>query len=216
MKKSDDFSNVVLVLAPTGKDGALAVATLQQAQIAAAPCADLAEVAARCGESTDALLLAQESLVASDLPVLLDILTHQPNWSDIPVIVLTSSGGTDAVSLRALEIFGPSANVTLLERPFRVITLLSTIRVALRARRRQREVRDLLAQREQVLSSISDAFSALDSEWRYIYLNERVTEHAGLKREEMIGRKIWDLFPQLVGERIPSALPARAGGEAAG
>ncbi len=199
MKKSDDFSNVVLVLAPTGKDGALAVATLQQAQIAAAPCADLAEVAARCGESTDALLLAQESLVASDLPILLDILTHQPNWSDIPVIVLTSSGGTDAVSLRALEIFGPSANVTLLERPFRVITLLSTIRVALRARRRQREVRDLLAQREMVLSSISDAFSALDSEWRYIYLNERVAEHSGLSREEMIGRKIWDLFPQLVG-----------------
>ena len=50
-----------------------------------------------------------------------------------------------------------------------------------------------------MLSSISDAFSALDSEWRYTYLNDRVAEHAGLEREEMIGRKIWDLFPQLVG-----------------
>ncbi|MEO8045405.1 MAG: ATP-binding protein [Spartobacteria bacterium] len=199
MKKNDDLSSVVLVLAPTGKDGALAVATLRQAEIAAEACANAAEIAARCGESTDALLLAQEALVASELPILLDVLSRQPAWSDIPVIILTSSGGSDAVSLRALDIFGPSANVALMERPFRVITLLSTARVALRARRRQREVRDLLAQREQVLNSISDAFSALDSEWRYTYLNERVTEHAGLKREEMIGRKIWDLFPQLIG-----------------
>ncbi len=199
MKRSDDFANAVLVLAPTGKDGALAVATLRQAGIAADVCASVAEVAGRCDESTDALLLAQEALVASELPLLLEVLARQPAWSDIPVIVLTSGGGSDAVSLRALEIFGPSANVVLLERPFRVITLLSTAQVALRARRRQREVRDLLAQREQVLSSISDAFSALDSEWRYTYLNARVAEHAGLKREEMIGQKIWDLFPQLVG-----------------
>ncbi len=198
MKKSGD-PNVVLILAPTGKDSALAVATLEQSEIAAAACADLPELAARFGESTNAILVAQESLVTSDLPVLLDLLSHQPAWSDIPVIILTSSGGTGAVSLRALEIFGPSANVTLLERPFRVVTFLSTIRVALRARRRQREVRDLLAQREMVLSSISDAFSALDSEWRYIYLNERVAEHSRLTREEMIGRKIWDIFPQLVG-----------------
>lgn len=199
MKSDDDFEGAVLVLAPTGKDGALAVATLGQAEIRAKACADLQELAARCGEATDALLIAQEALVTSDLPILLETLARQPAWSDIPLIILTSSGGNDEISLRALEIFGPSANVTLLERPFRVVTLLSTVRVALRARRRQREVRDLLAQRDMVLNSISDAFSALDSEWRYIYLNERVAEQSGMTREQLIGRKIWDVFPQLVG-----------------
>ncbi|HEX4665824.1 MAG TPA: ATP-binding protein [Chthoniobacterales bacterium] len=199
MKSDDDFEGAVLVLAPTGKDSGLAVATLGQAEIRAKACADLQELAARCGEATDALLIAQEALVTSELPILLDALARQPAWSDIPLIILTSSGGSDEISLRALEIFGPSANVTLLERPFRVVTLLSTVRVALRARRRQREVRDLLAQRDMVLSSISDAFSALDSEWRYIYLNDRVAEHSGMAREELIGRKIWDVFPQLVG-----------------
>ncbi|HEY3662990.1 MAG TPA: ATP-binding protein [Chthoniobacterales bacterium] len=202
MKRNNDFRDVVLVLAPTGKDGALAVSTLRDAEIAAQVCASLRELATRCDESTDALLVAQEALVASELPILLDVLSRQPTWSDIPVIVLTSGGGSDAVSLRALEIFGPSANVTLLERPFRVVTLLSTVRVALRARRRQREVRDLLAQREMVLSSISDAFSALDSQWRYIYLNDRVAEHAGLKREEILGHSIWELFPQVVGSEF--------------
>ena len=114
MQRNDDVRNVVLVLAPTGKDGALAVATLRQWAIAAAACASVEEIAGRCDESTDALLLAQEALVASELPILLDVLSRQPAWSDIPVIVLTSSGGGDEVSLRALEIFGPSANVTLL------------------------------------------------------------------------------------------------------
>jgi PAS domain S-box-containing protein len=199
MKSDDDFEDVVLVLAPTGKDGALAVATLGQGEIRAQACADLRELAERCDEATNALLIAQEALVTSELSILLDALARQPAWSDIPLIILTSSGGNDEISLRALEIFGPSANVTLLERPFRVVTLLSTVRVALRARRRQREVRDLLDQRDMVLSSISDAFSALDSEWRYIYLNERVAEHSGMAREQLIGRKIWDVFPQLVG-----------------
>jgi PAS domain S-box-containing protein len=71
--------------------------------------------------------------------------------------------------------------------------------VALRARRRQREVRDLLQQRESVLSSISDAFSALDRDWRYTYVNDRVAELAGLAKDEMVGRVIWDIFPEVVG-----------------
>ena len=197
MPSGNDHS--VLVLAPTGKDGALAVATLAQDGIAASVCASLQELATRCGDSTNALLIAQEALIVSDVPILLETLARQPPWSDLPVIILTSSGGGDEVSLRALRIFGPSANVTLLERPFRVVTLLSTVQVALRARHRQREVRDLIAQRNMVLNSISDAFSALDSDWRYIYLNRRVAEHSGLSRDQIIGRKIWDVFPQLVG-----------------
>jgi PAS domain S-box-containing protein len=116
----------------------------------------------------------------------------------LPVIILTG-GGSSTAGQQALKIFGPSANVTLLERPFQVLTLVSTMQVALRARRRQYEVRDLLEQREMVLSSISDAFSALDRQWRYIYVNDRVCAQAGLSRDEIIGRRIWDLFPQLAG-----------------
>src|SRR6266436_365857 len=82
--------------------------------------------------------------------------------SDIPVIILTAPGGGDRASLQALEIFGPAANVTLLERPLRAVTLVAAVKVALRARNRQFQVRDLIAERETILASISDAFSALD------------------------------------------------------
>ena len=49
-----------------------------------------------------------------------------------------------------------------------------------------------------MLASISDAFSALDRDWRYIYVNEKVAELAGWPKEKMLGRVIWEIFPDAV------------------
>jgi PAS domain S-box-containing protein len=94
--------------------------------------------------------------------------------------------------------------VTLLERPLGGLTLISSARTALRARQRQRQLRDLVEQREKLLASISDAFSALDHEWRYTYANEKVAELAGIPRQQLLGRKIWDVFPDAVGSEFYS------------
>ncbi|MFN2508351.1 MAG: PAS domain-containing protein, partial [Chthoniobacterales bacterium] len=200
MKSVAELSRrVVLIVAPIGKDAALAAGALEQAGIAARICAGLADAARQLNEEADAILIAQEALVASELPVLLEALHQQPPWSDIPVIVLTSSGSAAQVSLHAVNIFGPAGNVTLLERPLHGVTLVSTMKSALRARRRQYEVRELLEQRETVLTGISDAFAALDHDWRYTYVNDKAAEYAGLAREEMIGRRIWDIYPEAKG-----------------
>ena len=127
------------------------------------------------------------------------MLREQPAWSDLPLLILTSAAHRDDVaSAEILKLFGPSGNVTLLERPLRSVVLVSTVQVALRARRRQFEVRDLLEERETVLASISDAFSALDRDWRYIYVNDKVAELAGWPKEKMLGRVIWEIFPDAV------------------
>jgi PAS domain S-box-containing protein len=199
MADAVDAKGTVLVLAPTGKDAELAARALTGAGINAETCNRVADMVGRLDDSTNALLIAEEALLPSELSLLLDDLGQQPPWSDLPVIVLTAPGGADRNSLQILEIFGPSANVTLLERPLRAVTLIAAVKVAVRARRRQREVRDLLQQRETVLTSISDAFSALDREWRYIYVNDKVAELAGLPKEEIIGRVIWEIFPDAVG-----------------
>jgi PAS domain S-box-containing protein len=199
MQNDDAGAGVVLIVAPTGKDASLAEDVLCKAGIRTRTVSRLAETTRLIGEDTGALVLAEEALVAGEVSALRKVLDSQPAWSDIPVVILTSSAGGDSVGLRALEVFGPRINVTLLERPLRTITLISSLRVALRARRRQQEVRDLIAERETVLASISDAFSALDREWRYVYVNDKVAELAGRPKEKLLGRVIWEVFPEAVG-----------------
>ncbi|MEP6809371.1 MAG: ATP-binding protein [Chthoniobacterales bacterium] len=196
---TENPGGTVLIVAPVGKDASLAAGVLADAGIPARICADIAEAAATMSEEISALLLAEEALALEQLPKMLRALQQQPPWSDIPVVILASIGGNERMSLRAVDIFGPAGNVTLLERPLHGVTLVSALKVALRARRRQYEVRELLEQRETVLAGISDAFSSIDHEWRYIYVNDRVAELAGLPKEEMLGRNIWELFPQAVG-----------------
>ena len=192
-------SDAVLIVAPIGKDAALAASVLVQAEIPARVCLSLIDASKQLSESALALVIAEEALIAAELPHLLAALSDQPPWSDIPVIILTSSGGSDRMSLRAVDLFGPAGNVTLLERPFRSVTLVSTVKVALRARRRQQEVRKLVQQRETVLNGIGDAFAALDKEWRYTYVNEKAAEYASMERERMIGRSIWEIYPDAKG-----------------
>lgn len=56
--------------------------------------------------------------------------------------------------MAAARISGSGRTVTLLERPLRTATLLATLNTVLAARRRQYEIRDLLAERDTLLSSL--------------------------------------------------------------
>jgi PAS domain S-box-containing protein len=199
MSVVEKVESAVLVLAPRGKDAEHAAAALSAAAIETVVCPNLVELAQDVDDLTNAIIIAEEALVPSDLLILLDVLGQQPPWSDLPLIILTAPGGGDHASVQALEIFGPAANVTLLERPLRAITLVAAAKFALRARRRQREVRDLLQQRNAILSSISDAFSALDRDWRYTYANAKVSELAGRPASEIVGHVIWEIFPEAIG-----------------
>ncbi len=183
------------MLSPKGRDAKLAAEALEQSGIRACICSSLDDLTNRLAENTSALLIAEEALVTRQLPPLLDRLGRQPRWSDVPVIVLTAPGGGDRASVQALELFGPTANVSLLERPLRAVTLVAAVKVAVRARSRQLQVRDLINERETILASISDAFSALDRNFRYVYVNDKVAELAGLPKEKIIGQVIWDIFP---------------------
>jgi PAS domain S-box-containing protein len=50
-----------------------------------------------------------------------------------------------------------------------------------------------------ILESISDAFYSLDSEERFIYVNSKTEQLLYKSREELLGKCIWDVFPQMVG-----------------
>jgi diguanylate cyclase (GGDEF)-like protein/PAS domain S-box-containing protein len=52
----------------------------------------------------------------------------------------------------------------------------------------------------QVFERVTDAYVALDRDWRYTYLNATACELFGRKAEELIGRHIWTEFPEGVGQ----------------
>ena len=46
---------------------------------------------------------------------------------------------------------------------------------------------------------MGDAFYALDGEWRIVYANRRALAFWRTNAEEVIGRVLWQRFPQMVG-----------------
>ena len=134
----------LLVLTPTGSDATDVREVLNQAGFCVTICRGLAEVCHELQNGAGVLLIAEEALSRQELPDLIRCTQIQPAWSDLPIIVLTGRAEIATVTTRMLELFEGSGNVTLLERPFRLNTLVSTLRMALRARRRQYQVRDLL------------------------------------------------------------------------
>ena len=156
----------------------------------------LDRLTAQINNQTGAILLAEEAFASARVPQFQRRLREQPEWSDLPLLVLTDGRKTQQ-RIRAL--LGRNANVTFLARPLRGFTVVSAIQTALRGRDHQFAVRDLIEERETVLASISEAFSALDRNWRYTHVNDKVAEMAGWPKEKMIGRVIWEIFPEAVG-----------------
>ena len=135
----------ILVLAPTGRDSELACEILRKSGFFPLACPNLDVVAEELKQGASSLLLAEEGLSARSMPRLMAVISGQPAWSDIPIVVLTGSGEMNDARMRNLNAFAPSGNVTFLERPFRQMTLISTLKMALRARQRQYQLRGTLS-----------------------------------------------------------------------
>ena len=137
----------VLLLAPTGRDAHLIGKVLEEAGVVAEACGGIEEFCRKMSEGAGAAFITEEALTEHALQCLVAALGEQPPWSDFPLVVLTSGGGSVPANLGVLRTLTDAGNVTLIERPTRVITLVSALHAALRARRRQYEVREhLLAQ----------------------------------------------------------------------
>jgi signal transduction histidine kinase/ActR/RegA family two-component response regulator len=145
----------ILIVAPLGRDAVAMVELLQSHGYLAQVCSGLADAAAAVEQGAGALLLTEESLEREQMTALLPRLDGQPAWSELPVIILTTVGERSAERLD--HIAAAAGGVTLLERPLGVATLLRSIEVALRSRRRQYQVRDLLAAQQARETALRDS-----------------------------------------------------------
>jgi PAS domain S-box-containing protein len=55
------------------------------------------------------------------------------------------------------------------------------------------------ARAEAVLASIADAFYLLDRDWRFTYVNDAAVPLLQTTREQLLGRTLWEAFPQVAG-----------------
>lgn len=152
----------VLVLAPLGRDAELASATLARAAIAALVCGDIEALCRELASGAGALLLTQEALSPWAVDRLLTALAGQPPWADLPLVVLVSGGAAVPATARLVAALAAGVPATFLERPVRATTLVGAVQAALRARRRQYELRDLLLAREQAEEAERQARAAAE------------------------------------------------------
>ena len=152
----------VLILAPRGRDAAVAAGILSRIGVGCQVCGDLAELTASAAEGAGAALVTEEAL-DGDASGLLRWIAAQPPWSDFPFVMLAAPRGELEHGARAPAWFGGIGNAVLLERPLGATALTSAVRAALRGRGKQYEVRAYLAERELATSRLEVLNASLET-----------------------------------------------------
>ncbi|SDS54406.1 PAS/PAC sensor hybrid histidine kinase [Halopseudomonas xinjiangensis] len=135
----------VLVGAPSGTDRSNLADLLASDGYAVRLASDPGEVARQLDTRTGAVIITDE-IMAGDLTALTAALSSQPEWSNIPFVLITAHRSQTRQDLDTLRTRLPAAlkKLIVLEQPFGPASLLSTLDVACRSRQRQFEIRDRL------------------------------------------------------------------------
>lgn len=152
----------VLIFAPFGKDAVLVERVLGPS-VNVRTFSTIEDFGQAICDDAGAGIITEEVLQSEAIGALAQRISAQPPWSDFPLLVLTGGGLSTASTESAVRSRAPLGNVTLLERPLRPVTLMSAVRSALLARRRQHEVRDHLRERAKAEEELRRAHDALES-----------------------------------------------------
>ena len=158
-----ELSQRALILAPHGRDAAIAADLLTEAGLGAHICASLDALMHELRAGAGLGVITEESLRSENLNPLAEWLDQQPEWSDFPFILLTHKGGgieRNPAALRFVEVLG---NVTFLERPFHPTTLISLVKSAVRGRRRQYDTRSHLEELRRSNQKYRSLFESIDA-----------------------------------------------------
>jgi PAS domain S-box-containing protein len=113
----------------------------------------------------------------------------------------------DSVSVRK---DGTLINVSISVFPLRasdqtVVGIAAIARDISERKRSESERRQAERRIRRILEAMSDTFAAFDRNWRITHVNQRYVELSGLPREALIGRVVWDVFPDASQMRLHEA-----------
>ncbi|MDX9873700.1 MAG: response regulator [Spongiibacteraceae bacterium] len=115
------------------------------------------------GAAAGVVIVAAELLCSRAGQSRLTALARQPQWADMPVLVLISDAQADVAYLDQLRALLPTEpdRIMLLQRPVAAAALVSAVEWALRARRRERDSREQLQQLDQRSRQLEETTSRL-------------------------------------------------------
>ncbi len=138
----------VLVLVAGQRELEVTLELLAGERILGVACRDARELVERMREGASAALIAEEVLDATATELLTSSLAEQPPWSDFPLILF---GVPERESRRYAFAQG---NVSFLDRPVRVRSMLAAVHAALRSRARQYDARHAIESRDAFLAML--------------------------------------------------------------
>ncbi|QCS43347.1 PAS domain S-box protein [Natrinema versiforme] len=107
------------------------------------------------------------------------------------IIIDPPNGERMQFRLNATPLFGSDGTIE------RVITTGEDItELKKRERQLERQKTELETELSEVFDRVSDAFYALDNEWRFTHLNEQAAEILQRSRTELLDREIWEVLPE--------------------
>jgi PAS domain S-box-containing protein len=165
---------------------------------------------ATASDGEEALLIIMKSkpdLVVADVIMpgldgieLLKTLRSTPETQTLPVLLI-SGRAPDEIRIEGFELGAdeylakPYTERELRARIHSVLTSVAMRREATRREAQDEAFRQATAERAALLESITDPFYALDRQWRFTYVNQRAVDYLGTRREELVGKTLWEIFP---------------------
>ena len=126
---------------------------------------------------------------------------HDP---DVPFILLTGHGNeavaSDAISSDVTDYVVKDAI------PDRSDVLVKRITNVVSAYEQQNALEQTHDELQRTIQRVSDGFFAVDSNWRYTVVNDQGAAMLNRTREELLGKRLWDAFPELHGTDVETAL----------
>ncbi len=141
----------VLVLVRGSHEGQLTLRLLLGGGLKGVLCDDIDGLCSAMEQGAAAALIAEEMLTLPAVAQLGAQLRRQPAWSDFPLVVFSSGARSRTLRDRSATQLG---NITFLDRPVHVRSMLAAIRAALRSRQRQYEARRAIESRDAFLAML--------------------------------------------------------------
>jgi PAS domain S-box-containing protein len=165
-------------------------------------------------EALKAVMRRKPDLIVTDIVMpemdgveLLRTLRSEPSTQALPLLLISGRAG----EAQRIEGFREGAD-GYLAKPYSVGELRAVVGAMLHAAQlrtetaRRRAAKLALAERAALLESITDAFYALDRHLRFTYINHRALDYFKKEREELLGRRIDEVFPAVKGTEVEAQL----------